>query len=125
MFQVQPKFCFGPTCPGASGFSFQAHLPASRTGWNKNVESEEELHPSPASSKANQRKTTKSRGAPDRNQLLAGSSPHDIYNMDETGLNYRALPTRTLGSQVDYEFQLGDERHGQNCMAAARQQFNS
>ncbi len=34
VFQVRPKFCFGPTCPpaGASGFSFQAHLPASRAG---------------------------------------------------------------------------------------------
>ncbi len=32
VFQVLPKFCFGPTCPpaGASRFSFQAHLPASR-----------------------------------------------------------------------------------------------
>ncbi len=29
-------------------------------------------------------------------KLLHGSSPHDIYNMDETGLNYRGLPTRTL-----------------------------
>jgi hypothetical protein len=32
IFQVQPKFCFSPTCPGASGFSFQAHLPPSRAG---------------------------------------------------------------------------------------------
>ena len=32
-------------------------------------------------------------------ELLKGVDPHDIYNMDETGLNYRALPKRTLGSQ--------------------------
>ncbi len=32
-------------------------------------------------------------------KLLSGSSPHDIYNIEETGLKYRAILTRTVGSQ--------------------------
>jgi hypothetical protein len=43
-------------------------------------------------------------------KLLHGSSPHDIYNMDETGLNYRGLPTRTLGSQVRNGLKLAKDR---------------
>jgi hypothetical protein len=29
-------------------------------------------------------------------QLLEGHHPRDIFNTDETGLNYRALPVKTL-----------------------------
>ncbi len=36
VFRGRPKFCFGPTCLGALGFSFQADLPASRAGWRLN-----------------------------------------------------------------------------------------
>ena len=32
-------------------------------------------------------------------KLLEKVSPYDIYNMDETGLNYRTLPKRTLGTE--------------------------
>ena len=32
-------------------------------------------------------------------KLLENVSPYDIYNMDETGLNYCTLPKRTLGTE--------------------------
>jgi hypothetical protein len=32
-------------------------------------------------------------------KLLQGADLKDIYNMDETDLNYRSVPKRTLGSQ--------------------------
>ena len=43
-------------------------------------------------------------------ELLKGVDPHDIYNMDETGLNYRALPKRSLGSQPRKGCKLAKER---------------
>ena len=32
-------------------------------------------------------------------KLLLGVDPNKIWNVDETGLNYRSLPKRTLTSQ--------------------------
>ena len=32
-------------------------------------------------------------------KLLQGVDLNDVYNMDETGLNYRSIPKRTLASQ--------------------------
>ena len=36
--------------------------------------------------------------------------PHDVYNMDETGLNYRGMPKRTLASQPRRGIKLAKDR---------------
>ena len=43
-------------------------------------------------------------------KLLRGVSPQDCYNIDETGVNYRAQPTRTLASQPRSGIKLAKDR---------------
>ena len=43
-------------------------------------------------------------------KLLSGISPHDIYNFDETGNNYRSLTIRTLGSQPRQGLKIAKDR---------------